>query len=207
MRKEPKTPRDQKRPARLGDHHMTALVRRCTRMFRQRFTWFTLLLVLLLVVVVAAVGAQSEGRVVTSQGTFTSLAEALALAEEGDTVEVYGGVFAGPLVLEKPVKLVGYDWPVIDGGGRGTVVKIAAPDTALNGFFIKNSGDVLAEENSGIAVEAPGAILENKRSRPRPRRARPGAQRGATQSRATARARGRRRRRRRRCHCRRCRRC
>lgn len=120
-------------------------------------------LLLLLLVLVPAVHAQSQGQIVTPQGEFESLTEALAQAEAGDTVEVYGGIYEGPLLLEKPVELVGYDWPVIDGGGRGTVVKLVAPDITIRGFVIRDSGDSLAEENSGIAVEAPGALLEGNR--------------------------------------------
>lgn len=126
-------------------------------------TWSLIPLLLLLLALVPTVQAQSQGRIVTPQGEFHSLAEALDQAEAGDTVEVYGGVYEGPLLLDKPVELVGYDWPVIDGGGQGTVVKLAAPDIAIRGFVIRDSGDSLAEENSGIAVEAPGALLENNR--------------------------------------------
>jgi len=107
--------------------------------------------------------AQTEGRVITSQGTYESLSEALAQAKEGDTIEVHGGVYEGPLVVERPVELVGYDWPVIDGRGQGTVVKITSPDVTFRGFIIRRSGDSLDQENSGLAVEAPGAVIEGNR--------------------------------------------
>ena len=129
----------------------------------RRYCWPLFPLLLLLLALVPAVQAQSHGRIVTPQGEFNSLTEALNQAESGDTIEVYGGVYDEPLLLDKSVNLVGYDWPVIDGGGRGTVVKLAAPDISLRGFVIRNSGDSLAEENSGIAVEAPGAVLESNR--------------------------------------------
>lgn len=107
--------------------------------------------------------AQTEGRVVTSQGTYDSLSEALAQAKEGEKIEVYGGVYKGPLVVDRSVELVGYDWPVIDGGDQGTVVKITSPDVTLRGFVIRNSGDSLDQENSGLAIEAPGAVIEGNR--------------------------------------------
>ncbi|MCI0393760.1 MAG: nitrous oxide reductase family maturation protein NosD [Chloroflexi bacterium] len=107
--------------------------------------------------------AQPGGRVVTPQGTFVSLNEALAQAQDGDTVEVYGGAYAGPVVIDRRVTLVGHDWPVIDGGGRGTVVTITAPGAALQGFVVRNSGDSLDEENSGVVVEAAGVTVANNR--------------------------------------------
>lgn len=109
------------------------------------------------------VEAQEDGRIITPQGEFTSLKVALSQAQDGDTIEVHGGVYEGPLVIDRPLTLVGFDWPVIDGGGRGTVIQLAAPDITLKGFVIRNSGDSLAEENSGIAVEAPRATIEGNR--------------------------------------------
>ena len=126
---------------------------------------FLALIIMLLMTGVQAVSAwqsaQSDGRVVTPQGTYSSLSEALALAEDGDTIEVYGGVYDGPVLIDRPVTLIGYDRPVIDGNDQGTVVKVTAPDVTLRGFVIKNSGDSLSEENSGIAVEAANTIVEN----------------------------------------------
>ncbi len=122
-----------------------------------------------LVVPSAGVGTpgvdQSKTRtlVVSPEGPYTTLAAALIRARDGDIIEVYGGTYAGPVVVDKRVALIGYDWPVVDGGGQGTVIKLAAPGVVLKGFVIRNSGDSLDEENSGIAVEAPDAVVENNR--------------------------------------------
>ncbi len=125
----------------------------------------TLLVLVLLsaAILVAPAAAQSDGRVVTPQGAYRSLEEALAEARSGDFVEVYGGIHRGPITIDRPLTLVGHDWPVIDGGGQGTVLKLAAPNISLRGFVIRDSGSSLDQENSGIAVEAPGAVLENLR--------------------------------------------
>jgi nitrous oxidase accessory protein len=59
--------------------------------------------------------------------------------------------------------LIGREWPVIDGGSKGTVVEISGPGAVFSGFIIKNSGSVLEQENSGIAVIAPRVTVENNR--------------------------------------------
>jgi nitrous oxidase accessory protein len=59
--------------------------------------------------------------------------------------------------------MLGSDWPVIDGGGQGNVLHLTAPGITVNGFVIRNSGDSLHQENAGISVEAPHAVLENNR--------------------------------------------
>ncbi len=113
----------------------------------------------------SVVGAQGEGTVlvVSPQGPYTTLADALAQAQDGDTIEVRGGTYTGPVEVTKRVALVGKDWPVIDGGGQGSVVKLKAPGIVFTGFVIRNSGDSLDEENSGIAVEAKDVRVENNR--------------------------------------------
>jgi nitrous oxidase accessory protein len=134
-------------------------------MMRNKILLRTLLglLPLLAVILVSPAAAQSAGRVVTPQGTYDSLKEALVEARAGDRVKVYGGIHRGPISIDRSLTLVGHDWPVIDGGGQGTVLKLAVPNITLRGFVIRDSGSSLDQENSGIAVEAPDAILENLR--------------------------------------------
>ena len=105
----------------------------------------------------------TQSLIVSPQGPYMTLAEALAVAQDGDVIEVHGGSYSGPLVVDRRVTLVGYDWPVIDGGGRGTVVRLTAPGIAFKGFVVRNSGDSLEEENSGITVEAPKVVVEGNR--------------------------------------------
>ncbi|MGW8317943.1 MAG: nitrous oxide reductase family maturation protein NosD [Candidatus Promineifilaceae bacterium] len=120
-----------------------------------------LFLCLLALIWLPAAKAQGDGRVVSEHGTFSSLSEALAQAQDGETIEVHGGIYQGPITVDRSVTLIGQDWPVIDGEGLGTVVKLAAPGIVLRGFVIKNSGVSLDEENAGIAVEAPAALIED----------------------------------------------
>ncbi|MCS7222397.1 MAG: nitrous oxide reductase family maturation protein NosD [Anaerolineae bacterium] len=112
--------------------------------------------------VLAALGPW-QPLVVSPQGPYTTLTEALAVAQDGDTIEVHGGSYSGPLTVDRRLALIGYNWPVIDGGGRGTVVKLAASGIVFRGFVVRNSGDSLEEENSGIAVEAPEVVVEGNR--------------------------------------------
>lgn len=108
----------------------------------------------------AADAGATEARA-TDAGAVESLAQRIAGAEAGDTLIVDGGVWRGPLRIDRPIRLVGRGAPVLDGAGRGTVVSIEAPDVHLSGFVIRGSGNSLDEENSGIAVEAPRTTIEN----------------------------------------------
>jgi nitrous oxidase accessory protein len=134
-------------------------------MMRSKLRLGTLLgsLSLLLLILVWPSAAQNDSRVVTPQGTYNTLKEALAEAQVGDRVDVYGGVHPGPVLVDRSLTLIGHDWPVIDARGQGTVLMLAAPNVTLRGFVIRDSGSSLDQENSGVAVEAPGAVLENNR--------------------------------------------
>ncbi|MEK7873340.1 MAG: right-handed parallel beta-helix repeat-containing protein, partial [Chloroflexota bacterium] len=101
--------------------------------------------------------------VVSPQGPYMSLAEALTAARDGDTVEVHGGRYNGNLVIDKSVQVVGIGAPVLDGRGKGTVVHITAPDIVLRGFVVRGSGENLEREDAGILVSAPRVRLEENR--------------------------------------------
>lgn len=131
----------------------------------KRVTLFCLLFWVLLLGYRGHVDAQEDGtsHVVTAADGPGALAVAVAQAQDGDTIDVHGGVYAGPLEIDRAITLTGHDWPVIDGDGSGTVLKLTAPGTAVTGFVVRNSGDSLDEENAGIAVEASHITVANNR--------------------------------------------
>ncbi len=100
---------------------------------------------------------------VKAQQPAFDLAAALAAAQPGATITVPPGVYPGPLVIDKPLTLVGEGMPVIQGAGDGNVVEITAPDVTLRGFVVRGSGISLDREDSGITVGAKGTVLENNR--------------------------------------------
>ena len=115
--------------------------------------------------VLALVLAASRGGtttwVVSPQGPFTSLSEAIQKAQPGDTLRVQGGTYKGPIIVSKTLTLIGEGAPLIEGEGKGSVVKLQAPGIRFQGFRIRGSGAHLSEENSGIELLAPDIVVEN----------------------------------------------
>lgn len=102
--------------------------------------------------------------VVTPGDPDRTLQEAIASAPPGATLEVRGGIYHGPVLIDKPLTLIGVDQPALDGQGQGTVLRITAPKVTVRGFVIRNSGRSLEHEDAGIRVEgASGVILEDNR--------------------------------------------
>ncbi|MEZ4614012.1 MAG: hypothetical protein R2867_00660 [Caldilineaceae bacterium] len=79
----------------------------------------------------------------------------MATADAGATILVPPGTYTGPIEINKPVTLVGVDWPVIDGGGSGDAMRVNAPDVTIRGFVLRNSGSSLDHEHAGVTGLAP----------------------------------------------------
>ena len=87
-------------------------------------------------------------------------------AAPGATIEVAAGTYAGDLVIDRPVRLVGHGRPLLVGSGAGSVVRIRAADVTIEGFDIdgRGGGD-LGRDSSGIHVAAPRATIRDCRDR------------------------------------------
>lgn len=92
--------------------------------------------------------------IVSTSGMYTTIDAALEAAETGDTIEVHGGIYLAPLVIEKSVSLIGIDNPVIDGQGMDSLVLIYATDVVFQGFTVRNTGESLSHEDTAIVVQA-----------------------------------------------------
>jgi nitrous oxidase accessory protein len=106
---------------------------------------------------------QAAQWVVSPSGPFTTIQKALEAASPGDTIVVRGGVYQQPLVVEKSITLIGEDWPVIDGGGLGSVVTLNAAGIVFRGFEVRGSGSEPDRDHSGIALKAADILVENNR--------------------------------------------
>lgn len=81
-----------------------------------------------------------------------TVASALEASAPGDAIVVHAGVYRESLALRHPVRLLGEAGAILDGGGHGTVVLVAAPDCEVRGFRIRASGDSLLEEDAAVKV-------------------------------------------------------
>jgi len=102
-------------------------------------------------------GAKSEASAVLASSF--DLEAAVAEAEPGSTLRVPAGTYTVHLVIDRPLLLEAIGEVVLDGGGRGTVVTIAAPDVTVRGFSIRGSGGQV-EESAGVKVLADRATIE-----------------------------------------------
>jgi nitrous oxidase accessory protein len=105
------------------------------------------LVVLALAALAAAVPAHSATLTVRAG---ESIAAAVRAARAGDTVQVEPGRYSVNLLIDKPLTLRGTGRPVLSGGNRGDVIRVAAPDVTIEGFEVRDSGSDLSAQNAGI---------------------------------------------------------
>jgi len=89
---------------------------------------------------------------------------ALQSASPGDTILLKAGIHPGPLRIDRRVVLRGEPGAILDGGGRGRVLEVAAPGTVVEDLEIRGSGRRVLTIDSGIYLfRAAGVALRRLR--------------------------------------------
>lgn len=102
-------------------------------------------------------------RVAPSGAPFQTLSQALRAASSGDSILVDPGTYSEDLVLKRRISLIGKDFPLIQGKGRGSVITVQADGCRIEGFRIENSGLRLEDSDAGILIQSNGNIVANNR--------------------------------------------
>ena len=84
---------------------------------------------------------------------FQTLSSAIQAANPGDLIEIFPGVYKeSGLQVTKPIQLVGIDFPIIDGGGKGDIFQLQGSGVQLVGLVIRNSGKSNTRDYAGIKL-------------------------------------------------------
>lgn len=84
------------------------------------------------------------------------LQQAVNAAQAGDTLQLQAGIYPGEVVIGNSVTLQGRPGTVLDGRGEGNVIRVNAPDVVIRGITLRNSGNSLDTDDSGIFVSSQG---------------------------------------------------
>ncbi len=85
------------------------------------------------------------------------------LTAPGQTLRLMPGTYAGPAVIDKAIIIDGEGQATIDGGGKGTVVTIAADGVVLRNCHLTNSGHSHDQVDAAILITADEVVIENVR--------------------------------------------
>ena len=111
---------------------------------------------------------QSQTIEVGKNKVIKSIKKAIDLANPGDTILVYKGVYReGNIEINKKIVLQGKDFPILDGQRKYEVVSIKADSVVVSGFKVIDSGYGSLNDPCGIkiydkiGVTVKNNILEN----------------------------------------------
>jgi nitrous oxidase accessory protein len=77
-------------------------------------------------------------------------------ARAGDVLEIARGFYQGNFVVNKSLTLRGVGRPTLSGGLVGNTISVEATDVVLDGLIVRDSGDSLKDQNTGIYIR-PGS--------------------------------------------------
>ncbi|NNL62148.1 MAG: nitrous oxide reductase family maturation protein NosD [Flavobacteriaceae bacterium] len=84
----------------------------------------------------------------------TSLKEAISLAKDFDTILVRKGTYKEhDIVVDKPLAIIGEDYPKIDGELKGEIITITSDNVTLDGLYVVNVGISYTEDYAAIRVK------------------------------------------------------
>lgn len=82
-------------------------------------------------------------------------------AAPGSTIKPPPGAYAGPVVIDKPLRIEGGGQVTIDAGDRGTVMILNASDSVISGIHLTGSGDSHDTDDSCLDVRGHRNTIEN----------------------------------------------
>lgn len=109
----------------------------------------TCILILLLYIQTAAARTLKVGR----QQAFTTIAAAIAVAQNNDTVLVEAGIYREKnLIISRSIVLLGLNHPELDGEKKYEIITIRADNVVVDGFKLSHSGVSSLDDLAGIRI-------------------------------------------------------
>jgi nitrous oxidase accessory protein len=107
----------------------------------------------------------SKTIVVGKDQLVTSLKKGIEAASDNDTILLKTGVYKeGNIILNKSIKLIGIDYPVLDGENKFEILTVSGTRIVIKGIHFKNSGYSSMNDFASInLVDAQFVIIENNK--------------------------------------------
>ena len=82
-----------------------------------------------------------------------SIKSAISIANPHDTIKIKKGIYNEfNIVVDKPITIIGEDFPVIDGKNQGEILTIVSDSVKVDAIFLKNVGNSYTEDYAAIRV-------------------------------------------------------
>ncbi|MBS1167072.1 MAG: periplasmic copper-binding protein NosD [Proteobacteria bacterium] len=105
----------------------------------------------LVAILLGCTGVAGAAEIVVGNGPY-ALRTTIETAAPGDILRLGNARYDGPIVIDKPLMLIGNRDSQVVGPGEGTVISVRADDVTLKGLYITGSGRRLDRLDSGVAL-------------------------------------------------------
>lgn len=128
------------------------------RLVNQAAAWLVVLALL-----IYAHDSKSATVEVAPAGRIQSVAQAIAMAQPGDTIRISHGTYVEhDVVIDRPMTLQGIDWPVLDASGKGPILTVTSENVTVTGIefravpvsFVKEHAAILVSGTSDCEIRA-----------------------------------------------------
>ncbi len=91
------------------------------------------------------------------------LAKTIQNAPEGSIIKINSGVYnVDNILINKPITLIGENYPIINGNKKDEVITVNSPDVTIKGLTIQNAGISYLKENAAIRInESYNCLIED----------------------------------------------
>lgn len=112
-----------------------------------------------------ATTAAAQPLVVSPEGPFRSVSDAVAAADAGDEIEIRAGVYAEPTItIDRAITITGEAGAILDGQGQNQIILVKADDVTIRGLTLRNVETSFVSDRAALKVdEARRCVIEGNR--------------------------------------------
>ena len=111
-------------------------------------------IVLFLAVILMAYPCYAQKIEVCNTCTISTLKKAIAVAKDFDTIIIKKGTYKEhDIIVDKPLTIIGKNYPVIDGEKKGEIITVTANNVTVDGLFIINVGNSYTTDYAAIRMK------------------------------------------------------
>ena len=113
----------------------------------------SILNIILIFLTFYSLSVKAQTIVVCNTCEVASIKDAIAVAKDYDTIRIKKGTYKEYSIhIDKPLTIIGENYPIIDGEKKGEIFTIISDDVTVDGLFIINVGVSYTEDYAAIRV-------------------------------------------------------
>lgn len=92
--------------------------------------------------------------IVDKNSSVNSIKKAIQLANNYDQIIITSGYYAeGNIIIDKPLKIIGKNFPVLDGQEENEIITVTSDNVFISGIIFKNAGVSYLKENAAVHLD------------------------------------------------------